>query len=162
MAAIPADILVRHYGNVQRIRKDFCQRPPCLDELNNEWCWGPSETGKSWYARSTSTKYYIKNVNKWWDGYDNQELVIIEEVEKEHGKFFGHFLKLFADIYPFIAEIKGSSFWIRPKRIIVCTNYSIEDIFEHDTTLIKAIKRRFKVKHFKLKWDDPFNNNNSL
>lgn len=73
--------------------------------------------------------------------------VLIDDLSKDH-RFMGYFLKRWCDHYPFRAEYKGGSKTIRPRAIIVTSNYSIEDIFGDDQVLVGAIKRRFKVKHF--------------
>jgi len=54
-------------------------------------------------------------------------------------------LKVWADHYPFTAETKGGGTTIRPKRIIVTSNYSPAELFEDKVTL-EAIERRFKVE----------------
>ena len=64
-------------------------------------------------------------------------------MELDSAKYMGHFLKKWADRYAFDAEVKGSKFIIRPERIIVTSNYSIDDIFFQDTMIREAIKRRF-------------------
>lgn len=57
-------------------------------------------------------------------------------------------LKIWADRYPFCAEIKGGTLQkIRPLKIIVLSNYSIDECFENSQDL-EPIKRRFKVKQF--------------
>lgn len=42
---------------------------PTLDVLTNEWIYGPTGTGKSRMARRENPEAFIKNPNKWWDGY---------------------------------------------------------------------------------------------
>lgn len=94
---------------------------------------------------------YIKGNNIWWDGYDGQETVILEEMgPKQIG---AQHMKKWCDHYPFSAESKGSSVLIRPKRLLVTSNYSIEACFPEpqDTD---AIKRRFKIHHY----EAPFGN----
>lgn len=62
-----------------------------LNELKNEWHWGPTGTGKSMHVRSTYPDAYIKGNNIWWDGYAGEKEVIIEEFgPKQVG---GHHLK---------------------------------------------------------------------
>ena len=83
--------------------------------------------------------------NKWFCGYIQQDNVIVEDIGPEQGKFLQHFLKIWADHSPFTAQTKGSSMLIRPRRIIVTSNYSIEDMgYDHVTE--KAILRRFSTK----------------
>ncbi len=57
-------------------------------------------------------------------------------------------LKVWGDHYPFTAEGKGYTLdKIRPKRIIVTSNYRISDIYE-DPKDHEPIQRRFKeIEH---------------
>jgi hypothetical protein len=118
-------------------------------ELENLWYFGPPGTGKSRKARDKFPNAYFKAVNHWWDGYAGEETVIIDEWEVGSGKFIGHHLKIWSDRYPFKMEVKGSSLPLqRPKRIIVTTNYSIDECFGSDRMLCDAIKRRFTMVDF--------------
>ena len=143
---IPDDIYCKYTGNFHFIARQHMQAPPSLDAMDNHWYVGPPGAGKSRTARDENPGYYDKPCNKWWDGYTDQETVIIDDFDKNHS-VLGHHLKRWADHYPFTAEIKGSAINIRPKKIIVTSNYLPEDIFD-DQTLVDAIRRRFKIKKF--------------
>lgn len=117
-------------------------------DLENEWWVGPTGTGKSRRLWSLYPDHYAKSLNKWWDGYEDEEIVAIEEMNPEAGKWLGSFLKIWADRYPFSPEVKGSHMKkIRPKKIIVLSNYTPEEVFTSDQDLL-PIKRRFKIVHF--------------
>lgn len=119
-----------------------------LDELQSEWWVGPTGTGKSRTLWELYPDHYGKALNKWWDGYNGEETVAIEELNPESAKYLGHFIKIWGDRYPFSAEIKGGTLRrIRPKRIIVLSNYSIDECFPMSQDS-DPIKRRFHVKHF--------------
>lgn len=120
--------------------------PNQVDELDNEWIYGPTGTGKSRDARSRYPDAYIKDASShWWDGYNGEEVVIIEDLDKYHVKQ-GYYLKIWADHYSFPAQIKGGQMMIRPRKIIVTSNYHPRDIWQDDTT-VGPLERRFTLVH---------------
>lgn len=148
--AIPADIFIRYIGNLKKIYTEAQPIPEPVQQLDFHWFYGPTGTGKSLTARRENPDYYLKGINRWWDGYTGQECVIIEEwspLEPGLEKLMGHYLKQWADHHPFQAETKGGMKMIRPPKIIVTSNYSLEDCF-HDPNLLDPLKRRFKIHHF--------------
>ena len=86
------------------------------EELDNVWIWGPSGCGKSRHVRDNHEVFYTKGMNKWWDGYNGEEVVLLDDFDPKHGEFLGYFLKIWADHYSFNAEVKGGMLKIRPKR----------------------------------------------
>lgn len=112
--------------------------------LNNIWIHGPSGCGKSRYVRDTYESFYSKPMSKWWDGYDREDVVVLDDFDPNHAKFLAYFLKIWADHYVFNAEVKGGMLKIRPKTIIVTSQYSIEQCFETSEE-VDAIRRRFTV-----------------
>jgi len=107
----------------------------------NQWIYGPPGTGKSRPFQEAGC--YSKPANKWWDGYDGEEVVLIEDIDLTHEKL-SHLLKIWLDRYPFYAEIKGTYIKIRPAKIIITSNYRPDEIFKDDM-LIEALERRFEL-----------------
>lgn len=50
----------------------------------------------------------MKLCNKWWDGYQGQENVIMDDIGQEH-KCLGQQLKIWADRYACVLETKGGA-----------------------------------------------------
>ncbi len=144
---IDADIRVRHYSTLKKIKMDTIIERPLEDtEVKHDWYYGDTGTGKSRKARTDWPDAYLKMCNKWWDGYSDHDTVIIEDFDIKHSVLIHH-LKIWGDRYPFPAEIKGGTFKIRPKRIIVTSNYHPEEIWSTASDL-GPILRRFSVTHF--------------
>jgi len=139
---IDVGLRVRFYGTFKRIAKDYMGKPCALNTLDNEWIYGPTGTGKSRHTRERFPGAYYKMPNKWWDGYQGEEVVIIEDFDAMHDKL-GYHLKIWADHGFFLAEQKGGVVSIRPKKIVITSNYEIRDIW-NDKTTYGPLERRFK------------------
>lgn len=140
---IPSDIYIRYVKNVHFIHSKSQIVPESLEgDLINVWLYGEAGCGKSTRAFRENPGAYIKGVNKWWDGYENQETVIIDDMDPYH-KVLALEFKMWGQHQPFAAEQKGSCITIRPKKIVVTSNYSIDEIWEDQTTR-DAMHRRYK------------------
>lgn len=132
----------------ERIRSLRIRRTtPINGDLEHEWWYGPTGTGKSRKLWDTYPDHFSKELNKWWCGYNDEEVVAIEEWCPKN-ECTASFLKIWADRYPFPAQVKGGSLKkIRPRKIIILSNYTIDQCFEKAEDR-DPIKRRFKVIQF--------------
>ena len=142
-------IYICHYNTVQQIARDNATTPPDIDVLINEWHYGPTGCGKSRYVRQHHPGCYLKDTTRWWDKYNGQDVVLIEDVDETHAGL-GRYFKLWADHYAFTAEQKHKCHLeIRPKKIIVTSNYAPAEIWT-DPRMYLPIERRFKlIQHVK-------------
>ncbi len=143
--AIPKNILSRHYNNIKRIRQDHPDKPEDLKKKDNYWIVAPSGYGKSTYARNRWPDYFDKGPNKWWTGYQGEAYVICDDFGPKHCLHLGWYMKRWADTFSFPMETKGGGRQIRPKSIIVTSQYSISDCFNYDPLVVDAIENRFTV-----------------
>lgn len=119
------------------------------------WLYGPPRCGKDYgvreFAKEKGERLFNKPLNKWWDGYRNEENVLLSDVDPDNSKWLAYFLKIWSDRYVFTGEVKGGSIRIRPKRIFVTSNFKLEECFSGEN--LKAIKHRFDVYDFSNQFD---------
>lgn len=116
-------------------------------ELEHEWWVGTTGTGKSKALWELYGEHYQKELNKWWCGYQDEVVVAIEEWSPKN-ECTGSQLKIWADRYPFTAQIKGGSIKkVRPLKIIVLSNFDIDACFT-DARDLEPLRRRFKTFRF--------------
>jgi len=143
ISEIPGDIAIRCYANIKRIESDFMAIVPNSREPCGVWIHGESGAGKSYSVHFRYPGLYNKMRNKWWDGYQNEEVVLIDDMDIYDIKLGGQ-LKHWADAYSFMAERKGSATRCCPKKVIVTSQYTISEIWS-DPKTIDALTRRFTV-----------------
>lgn len=105
--------------------------------------WGPPGTGKSRRCLEEATNYgggiYYKPRGEWWDGYEQQENVIIDD-------FYGwikydELLKI-CDRYPYRVPVKGGYEQFTTKRIWITSNSPLDKIYRFLGYNDEAIRRR--------------------
>ncbi|QMW68840.1 replication-associated protein [Crucivirus-373] len=138
-------LFVRHQASFKAIAKDSSVMPPDLANVCGVWIYGPAGSGKSHYAREAFSSYYDKACNKWWCNYKGEDNVLLDDFDITHARL-AHHLKRWADKYAFSVEIKGGGMNIRPKHVVVTSQYRIGDIWSDEATR-DALNRRFiKIK----------------
>lgn len=126
----------RAYANLEEV--------PLHLERKCFWIYGKARVGKSHACRDAYPELYEKPQNKWWDEYNGESVVLLDDFDKQ-GACLGHYLKIWADNYRFNAEVKGGM--IRPcyTVLLVTSNYTPDQIFMEDNELCEAVTARFKM-----------------
>jgi len=138
---------------MQSLRGLRIPKPIILPELEHEWWYGRTGTGKSRKLWEDYPDHYQKELNKWWCGYNDEDIVAIEEWSPKN-ECTGSMLKIWSDRYPFTAQIKGGSIKkIRPKKILVLSNYTIKECFPNEQDH-EPLLRRFRCIHFQHFFDN--------
>lgn len=109
-----------------------------------KWFYGPTETGKTRTAfeeaPEDSDKVYVAmDTAQWWDGYDGQEFVIIDDMRKDFMKF--HTLLRLLDRYPYRVQTKGSTRQFVAKTIIITCPYPPQQLYEGREDINQLLRR---------------------
>jgi len=146
LSKVPANVRVVNYRSLRAIASDYSR---CIGmERECFVFWGKTGTGKSRRAWEEATmEAYCKDPRtKFWDGYQDQENVVVDEFRG--GIDISHLLR-WLDRYPVRVEIKGSSRPLRAKKIWITSNLSPVMWYPLiDEETLAALMRRLQVIEF--------------
>lgn len=145
-STIPRDILIHSYNQIRRITQDNLQ--PIAMERQIFVYWGTTGAGKSHKAweEATLDAYPKDPRSKFWDGYQGQANVVIDEFRG--GIDIAHMLR-WCDKYPVIIEVKGSSTVLKASKIWITSNMDPRDWYKDcDEETKRALLRRLTITHF--------------
>lgn len=115
-----------------------------IGQIEVIWRWGPTGSGKTrWCYENYPTLYRVCDPElKWWDAYDGQETVLIDDYRMANTRqAWLDFLKL-TDIYPFNVQVKGGWAKAQYKRIIFTSPDKPEDALKpNGEDLNQALRR---------------------
>lgn len=109
------------------------------------WYWGPSGSGKTRSAvEEAGDDMWMSSRNlKWWDGYDGQKNVVIDDFRGDFCTF--HELLRIVDRYPFRVEVKGGSRWLEATKIWITSPNAPKDAYPGCGEKIEQLLRRIAV-----------------
>lgn len=121
-----------------------------LDYDRLVFIWGRPGVGKtSLFTRNMDPRLiYWKNPEvKWWLGYKDQPIVIIDEIVPQTFKARHINWNLLGDRTEIFVEIKGGQVLLKAKWVIVISNYSLDELCSYprkglDVTMKDTFKRR--------------------
>lgn len=121
------------------------EEPEDQPDVRGIWIHGPSGSGKTHLVTHKEPLLYKKPQNKWWDGYEGQPAVLLDDFDCK-GQGLDHLLKIWTDKWSCKGETKGGTIPLNYQRFYVTSNFTIEHLFrDSEEETIKAIRRRFKV-----------------
>lgn len=119
------------------------------------WYWGKPGSGKTHkatqilkeLAEDEDNIYYQMRTGQWWEGYDGQEYVLIDDL-RANFMTFSDLIKLL-DRYPIRVETKGSSRQFVAKVIIITSPFPPERAYHTTECINQLLDRIDLVKEFK-------------
>jgi len=145
-STIPPDIVVRNYHSLKSITKDNLAPVPV--ERTVHVYWGSTGTGKSRRAwEEAGWSAFPKDpCTKFWDGYQGQEHVVIDEYRGSIG--ISHMLR-WLDRYPVIVEAKHGATTLAATTLWITSNLDPRLWYPtEDQATVNALLRRLHIVHF--------------
>jgi len=128
---------IMEYKNLLQEHRDT---PPCV-----VWLWGSTGVGKTRTATEDFISFYIKDGTQWWNGYEQQEAIVIDDFD---GKWpFRDLLRLL-DRYPYQGQTKGGYVKVNSPFIIITCSNPPEHIWRGDE--LEQIRRRINGNIYNL------------
>lgn len=146
------EVVNEHFGAFVCYSKGFEKYKRLLVPQQRNWktevfyYFGPPGTGKTHevYKREGYENVYSKprdtqNGGPWFDGYDGQEVILLDDF---YSALPYSFLLNLLDAYPLLANTKGSMVNLIPKRIYITFNIPLEEQYRNKRAEIAALERR--------------------
>lgn len=131
------EISETHFSDFVRYERGF-RSYTRLHSVQRDWemevivLLGPSGTGKTKHCADNYPGAYWKMDGKWWDGYEGQETVIVDEM---YGHRFPYTVLLrLLDRYPYAVEVKGGTIEFTSRRIVFTSNQEPEHWYSQEAT----------------------------
>lgn len=106
------------------------------------WLWGLAGVGKTRKAVETHKSFYIKDGTMWWDGYKQQEAIVIDDFD---GKWPYRDLLRLLDRYEYQGQVKGGYVKINSPHIYITCEFEPEHFWKGNE-LAQVMRRITKVE----------------
>jgi len=120
--------------------------------------YGPTGTSKTFLAYEEAKKLgsvYFKPPGKWWDGYEQQDTVIIDDYSSLDSLPLTELFRL-AEHYPHQVQVKGGFEQFNSKRIYITSNMHYKNWYYYEPNQLSALERRItKIRHMTEKYGVP-------
>lgn len=106
-----------------------------IRDVKTIWITGLSGVGKSYGVFKYCTEYhphdyYVLSLRNWWDGYQGQRIVIIDELNEGEIKIQN--LLMWLDNYEVTVPVKGSSFPAAWELVLITSNHKPDELYPND------------------------------
>lgn len=112
------------------------------------WIWGETGTGKTRYVYERHKDIWACGRDlKWWDGYNGQEVVLLDDFRGDMCKF--RELLRILDRYPYRVEFKGGSRNLNSPYIYITCPYPPDEVYNTREDIGQLLRRIDSVLNLK-------------
>lgn len=109
---------------------------------------GTTGSGKTRKAIEENTDYYRKHPDsKWFDGYTNQECLLLDDFSGSSSKMSLNYVLQLIDRYPFSLEIKGDYTELLATKIIITTNHHPNQWYDYSKRAEQYLALARRIHH---------------
>lgn len=145
--ATMTEIAEQHFSKWVVYRRSF-QAYMALKMTSRSWVtqvhvlWGKTGTGKTRFAHDQvmDLRLWTPGDYTWFDGYDGQEIVVLDDYR---GEYPLQFLLKLLDRYAMTVPVKGAFVEWKPRKVYITSNVSPMHWYDSDASSLAALKRRF-------------------
>lgn len=140
-----SETFVKYHRGLQALQ-NVLQEPRKVDDPPSTiWLWGAAGVGKTKlaYDQMPHDEIYVKDSTKWWDGYTQQQCILIDDFDGEWP--YRDFLRML-DRYPYQGQYKGGYVHINSPIIIITCEHAPHH-FWHGNELAQVERRLSIVTH---------------
>lgn len=136
-----ADAFIKYGKNIERLAELLVK--PRSEKPTVTWLWGATGTGKTRFATDNNTaNYYIWNCSsKWWNGYNQQERIVIDDYTWDGSDTGFRYLLRLLDRYSIQVETKGGMVHINSPQIFITCEFPPQSIFQQGNQLNQLLRR---------------------
>lgn len=117
----------KYHSLANRVRQVVAKRNQADRPLKVSWLFGAPGTGKTHTAlaeaRATGQRFFIAPSLQWFDGYEGEEILIIDDLSPQTFNHHRDFVLRLLDKYPLQLPIKGSFVTAMYTTVYITSNY---------------------------------------
>lgn len=140
---------IRYHGGIQAFHSLTKSKRRRLDAAPTVYWWfGPTGVGKSLRAYTMFPEAFTKMNNQWWDGYQGENVVLLDDYRPALCPFQD--LLRILDRYPYRCQVKGSSIELSASVFVITTTQRPEVLWHKktDEQLDQLLRRITSVEEF--------------
>lgn len=123
------EVYVKFHGGLDKLSTIYYDKP--RDFVPTViWIYGPTGVGKTKYIydrHNAEDIWTSLEDGRFWEGYENQEVVLLDDFRADFCKF--HVLLKILDRYPYRVQVKGSSRQLNSKYMYITSPYSPYEVY---------------------------------